>query len=342
MSLSASKVISDLAKVRSTTTKGQDVEIHGMFCFRNSKVMTFDGVSGSVANCELEGMEFLVNAAKFWSVLDALPNDAFTIDQTEGWILVRSGAFSVKLPTQEVFDFPDILPKNSTIYLQAGDVVSALKEVLFTVEKDESQQTTGVGFRGSHVYSLDGKRITRASIGAEVSKPVVISKRAADILARAGTPTYLFLAGTSLGATYKDEKRIFLTRMLNTQMPFDHLDLAFEQPSTVSEVVPSEFLKVLERVMLLADKEESRITLISDGHQMTVATKEQELGSANDTLMLGIGHPFQIYVKGANLRAALKRMKPQLIDFTDIVHGQQRMLRFKKTGCEHALALMVG
>ena len=94
--------------------------------------------------------------------------------------------------------------------------------------------------------------------------------------------------------------------------------------------------------MLMADKDESRLTLSCDGHKLTVATKEQELGSAVDTLPLEVGHQFSIYVRAESLRQVLKNMKPETIDFTDVVDGQKRMLRFKKNGCEHAMALMVG
>ena len=343
MRFQAAQILEAIAKVKATSTNGKDVELYGMFCFRGGKVATFDGLSGSVTSCDLGGMEFLVTAGKFWSILENLPNPEFELTQVEGWIHISSGRFSTKLPTQPHYDFPEIMPKDSNVYCKAGNIVQAIKSVSFTADKDDSRQNAGVGFRGNYIYSLDGKRITRATLDGSVATPVVISKRAADLLARQGAPSYLFLSESNLGALYKETKLIFITRLLNTQMPFDHLDLAFDhQPPTVYRDVPQDLLKVLERVMLMADKDESRITLSCDGKKLTVATKEQELGSATDSLDLELGHAFSVFVRANSLKQVLRSMKPETIDFTDIVSGQKRMLRFKKDGCEHAMALMVG
>lgn len=337
-----------LARVKDTVAKGKTVEAFTRICIRDGKLSSFDGMSGTITSCGLNGFEFCVSSKKFVALAHILSKKEGTLEHKDGWLYITCEDYSTQIPTFDVIEFPDLMPKGKTdVFCTATNLVQALKACSVTMEADESKtKIYGAAFRGNYVYSTDGKRVTRARLNAPVTgaegQVVSIAKPAVEQLIRLGQPKYLFLAESNVGAFYPDIKTVLIARCMVGSFPFDLVDKCLSIGSNDwSYPVPPTLLEVVERVKALVDDEESQLLLTCDGSRLIIATKASETGRTEEVISFDIQTDFKIKIKAESLRTTLRALKPTQIDLTDIAMGDSRMLLFRGEGFESAVALMV-
>lgn len=335
-----------VSRVKATVAKATTVETFTRICLRNGKLSSFDGMSGTITSCGLKGFEFCVSAKKLVALTDVLRQEG-TLEHKDGWLYVRSGSYSTKIPTFDARDFPDLTPPGlpSQVFCQATNLIPALKAAASTMETDESRTALyGLAFREGHVYSTDGKRVTRADLDAPADPACSpsIARPAVQQLLRLGQPKYLFWAGNNIGALYPEIKTVLMARVTVGTFPFALVDgILKSRTEEWTYPVPPNLLEVVERVRALVDDEESQLLLRCDGSNLTVATKPTETGQAEETIPFNISTAFDIKIKAESLRSTLRELKPTHIDLSDLTKGDARMLLFRGEGYEHSIALMV-
>lgn len=347
MKVEFGKLREAVSRVKATVAKAGTVEAFTRICIRNGKISSFDGMSGTITSCDLNGFEFSVPAKKLIALVDVLGGEDGTLEHKNGWLYVEAGAYSTKIPTFDVFEFPDLMPKGKTeVFCSATNLIKMLKICTPTMETDETKQKLyGLAFRDRYLYSTDGKRITRAELDSPANagsgEPVSIAKPAVQQLIRLGQPKYLFWCDANVGALYPDVKTVLIARTVVGAFPFELVDAALAQGSEEwSYPIPARLLEVVERVRALVDDEEAQLLLRCDGMTLTVSTKPTETGHAEETLPFEIQTDFDIKVKAASFWSTLKQLKPTHIDLTDLVKGNSRMILFRGEGYNHAMALM--
>lgn len=345
MNVEFSQLRDAVGRVKATVAKAGVVESFTRICIRNGKLSSFDGMSGTITSCGLNGFEFCVPAKKLIALTDVLGKKSGTLDYRDGWLHIKAGNYSTKIPTFDVIEFPDLMPKGKTeIFCEAQNLVQALKACSASMETDEARTALyGIAFSRDHVYSTDGKKMTRAKLDApvKIGQTVSIAKPAVQQLTRLGQPKYLFWADANVGALYPDIKTVLIARSTVGSFPFALVDNALNMGSDqFSFPVPSDLLEVVERVRALVDDEESQLLLSCDGQRLKVKTKDTQTGGAEETITFATGASFSVKLKADSLRNTLRQLKPTQIDLTDIVQGQKRMLFFRGPGYEHAMALM--
>jgi len=317
-------------------------EVFAFVCFRGGKVSTYDGVSGCITNCDVGGLEFVVHGAKFAKVLGAIDVPSVDLTVQKGWLQLKSGSFTTKIPTLSTFDFPDIMPKGADKCCEATNLIDALKIARVSMSKDEDKPVVlGAGIRGHYVYSIDGKRVTRALLNQPASCEVSITSNAVNQLVSLGQPTYLFTAGTDLGALFSDEKLIFVTRTVQASYPYAAVDKMTEDKQRADAVllITDALSEAINRVTLFVDKTEAKLTLSCQRDLLTLSTNGQQ-GTAREEVGVSFSHTFKIHVQAERIKQTLKKLKPQSVDLTDVIYGQKRMLRFCDPNYQHCLALM--
>ena len=335
-----------IKKVRNTLSYTSGIESTGWLCFRDGKLTTFDGASGTITKSPLK-TEFCVAAKKFINMVESLVGKRGSFTFEEGWLHVQSESYQTKIPLLDERDFADIRPKNPEAYCLADNLAKAMKAAQGTMTKDTKTTSDrllhGVGFRGSYAYSTDRKRVTRAALNSPVEHPVSIGKIAVDQLVRLGQPNYLFHEGTNIGAVYKEQKTLVVTRSLEELFPFEQMDQMFFDPSDRKVVVPvpEDLIEAVDRVQALVDDDESRLLLKAEPDKLYLKSLATESGETRDELHFPHGVEFEIKVKAQLFKQTLKRMKPSQIDLTDVVCGDSTMLFFYGDGFETAFATMV-
>ena len=322
--------------------KKAQVESNGWFCLKKGKLSSFNGVSGTITNSGApQELECCVPARRFAAAVAALDKQEGEITVTEGWMRITSGKYSTTLPTFSIFDFPELMPGAYTKFCEATNIADAIRLTAVTMETDESKQVTyGCGISGSYVYTTDGRRLTRAYLDSPASGSAAIGRAAVSQLVKLGQPDFLFLAESCLGALYSGTKTIVVSRLLQRAFPFAAVDsvLACEEKETYP--VPPSLANIVDRVRVLADDEETQLVLTCKNKNMTIATVATGSGQTKDELAFD-APDFEVKVKAASLRTALKALKPDRLDLADVLLGDRRMLLFRGAGYQHGVGLMV-
>ena len=319
-----------LDRVRATIASEATVEIYTFICFRAGRVTSFDGAVGTITTSGLDSLgDFCVPGKKFCQIVQACKGQQGEITFADSWIFVKSGQFKTKLPIYPADDFPDIAPEGNRVVLTVGaGIQEALKIATTFVEKDgDKEKITGIGFEGDLVYATDGKRVVRAKLESQASKPFTISKKAAEQIIRLGDPDFLVKCRGNLVASYGTDTEI-VARFPAEAFPFTFAYQVFAQ-STLKDVIelPEEFRKAVDRVRAFSEDDEGVILLTADGYHLKMSTASTEVGEASDVVPL-VSPAFQVKLKGDKLGTLLSKLRPTTADITDLTQGDKRMVVF--------------
>lgn len=342
------KIKAAIAKIRGTVAKSTAVESHKLICIQDNKLHSFDGTTGTVTNCELPGFRFCVGSNEFMKLVDVLgdKNKQGTLTHDNGWLHARVGEYESKIPTFDVIDFPDFMPKGATkVFCSATNLIEALRACSSAMEDDEKRsQICGIAFKGSYVYSTDGKRMTRADLNAPVhpGEAVALAKPAIQQLIRLGQPKYLFMADSKVGGLFDEIKTVLVARSVVGQFPFHMVDATLNVVSPEwSFPVPEELLEAVERVSALVRDEESQLLLSCNGEWLTISTSSNQTGQAQERIPFVVRTSFKIKIKASTLRSSIRQLKPTHINLTDVATSDlPRALFFSGPNFLHACALM--
>jgi DNA polymerase III sliding clamp (beta) subunit (PCNA family) len=286
-------------------------------------------------------MDFAVMGDMFYRLISSL-FDTIELEMIDTQKLqIRSKSNKTTLNLYPTKGFPNLIHDDTSIYSKASNLTECLKRVAFNVGTDAQKPALmGVALAGNHAYSSDGKRISRATLkekteGASMNIP----GSSVEHIVRLGQPDYLFRTANMLGAFYGSTKTVYVTGTLVNEFPVVAADSQFAE--RLGEHVadfPEELPWAIDRVRLMAPKEETDIVLSNTSQGLHLAGKS-EGGGAEETLDWGFQKKFRFAVKPEWLKKAFE--KTRRVDLTDVVSGQNRKLRFSDDdGFEHVLALM--
>jgi len=335
-------VLQKAVKAVMGTSGAKDGELWDYLCFRDGFLTSFNGVAGSVVPLEVPFTGCL-NALKLSALIKDFDDDLWVdLEQHGDWVEIACDQMVAKLPMTQPWDFPELQPKAPEVVLRGVNIKDAIHDVLFCVSSAKDRpEFYAIGFRGAHVYGLDGRRLARSLIPGQVEKPFLISRDAAQQITRAGEPDLLWREGSRFGATYNESGLMVISSELATSMPFSAIDTCFAEKKTHVVPTPPGLENAVARVATMSDKDESRICLDCDGVTLTVQARA-EYGDASETLIAPFETPFKIWVKAQSLAACFRSFKPTRMDFSDVIEGAGRMLRFYNDRAEHCMALMHG
>lgn len=332
-----------LRRVQPTIATDASIEVYTFLAFRDGKVTSFDGATGTITASGLEQLgEFCVPGRKFCSIIAAVRTQTGEITFADDWLFIKADQFRTKLPVYNAAEFPDIAPLHMTSKVcEATNLVEALKVATTFVEKDEDkEQITGIGFSGGKVYSTDGKRVVQATIDPPVESNFTISKQAAEQILNLGQPDYLFKCASNLGALYMETKTVMVARTPAAQFPFNFVERVFDLKGDDLFEVPEELRKAVDRVRSFSEDDEGALILQATGDHLKISTAATETGEASDSLPLS-SSPFHVKLKGNKIGTLLAKLKPTQADVTDLTQGDKRMIVFSGEGYDCAFACMV-
>lgn len=322
--------------VKTTVASKAAMEVFRFLCFRNDKLMTYDGVSGTITKCEMNGLEFCIDMQEFSKVLRSLAEENLELELASdaSRLKLRSGSFKCSLPAIPHFDFPNIFPTDVEKLCDAPNLKEAVRAVFWAAGDDSVNAVLqGIALAGSYCYSSDGKRATRSRLSSPTSKQVTISRQTAKQIERLGTPSYLFASEGTIGALYVEQKTILTSRTLEANFPVSAVDSFFDKPRDNTVELPEDLSSVISRV---ARGKDAVVRVFSSNGHLEVTSKDEN-SEAREVLDWSCPHEVAFRVRAPRLLAALK--KSHRVDLSDLVTGDARMLLFLGDSWEHALAL---
>lgn len=331
-----------LSNVKTTLLSKSVKDYCTYICFRDGKASTFNGSATVITKSPLQGLECLVPGSKFLKLVSDFPSDEMGVILKDNWLHIKAGTFKTKLPTRQVFDFPQIeAMRGAQKFCDAANLIEALKYAQISMFKDDKTKhgvAEGVAFQNNWVYSTDGKRITRAKLSTSVTHELSITSSAVAHLRQLGQPQYMFASGSYVGALYPPSM-VYATLLTKSKFPFDQCAAVFDDPPKYEINITEQFLDVVNRVTIFSDNEESSISFVSDKGNLLVYT-ESEDGKSSDVVQIGETPDFKFSINANRLKSSLKALKPKTMDLTNVIDGDGRLVRFFSEEYQHAIATL--
>lgn len=331
-----------LRKLRSchnTVAGSKIVELQQCFCFRNGQLSAYNGYAGTITACDLDGMEFCVNATKLLNVVANL-FDTIKLVLDESSLRISSGNNKTTLQVLPTRGFPELIPDQTDIYYDEDDLVTALAKVSFTVGNNMLKpELLGIALSGEYAYSSDGKRVTRYKLKKAVASTVCLPWSSVEQICKLGKPTYTFTTGTQIGAFYEETKTIYSSNTMQSKFPVALVDKLFSSEKKFPVTFPEELQGVLRRVRLLAPSSETDVVLQNTEDGVLTVKSHSESGSAQEDIKWNFKHPFAFAVDPDYLLTSLTKCSKA--DLTDIISGQKRKIWFTDGQFDHSLGLML-
>lgn len=326
-----------LSRVKPAVAHSKMNELFRCVVFRNDRLMSFNGNSGIVTKSGISGVHLAVDADKFVQIVSQLSGQV-VLDQQDGSLVITNNRARFKISTAPASRFPDFVPTGMVRWCKSNDFVDAIRKVSFTICNDLSRAAlVGVGVRGPYVYSLDGKRITRARMTEPATSPAVLSVQTANHLMKFGQPDSVLIGHGHIGAHWSSEDTLYVGALMQSNFPFDAIDGLFSTPPSEDYVVkiPTDLAKAIKLVTPVLDTSTS-IEVENDGEQLILSATSQ-FGEAKHSLPWEFKHKFKISIDSAFLLQAVLRFS--FIDFSDVLVGNKRSLGFFDNTTEHKTAL---
>lgn len=342
-------LLAALDRVRSTVASSDTIALHKHFCFQGGSVRTYNGKAGTLTALEMGGMDFCIQADKFYRLMNSLfEHIDFSFNPANGNLNIKSGGNKSLLNTTDTKAFPHFIPSKLEPWTDCFDLVSQMNKVLFSVGKDAMKpQLLGVGIRGEYVYSSDLKRMSRARLSSAVASQCTIPADSVEHLVKLGQPTSISKAGGGILAYYEATKTFYYGPTTAGDFPFNIADSTFTAATgNQFYTFPPGLLAALDRVVLLASSEETSVIIqnakVEDKFYLSIYTESQD-GTADEHLEWLYPHEFKFKVAPQLLKQAWENYS--YCDLTDVASGINRMLRFTDIMTtpytrEHILALM--
>lgn len=330
--------LESLQRVKATVSASKMVQLLQCYCFKDNKVMTWNGQSGTVTDCPLEGVDFAILAERFHKLVNGL-FDEIQFEFKKDELHIKSGSYKGKLGTVSTRGFPDILPPEQEMYCESPDLTSRLEHVAFSVGTDSTKPAfLGIAIRNSYVYAGDGKRLSRATLTTPAKGLVTIPGPAVEHIVKLGQPDHLFKSQGKVGAFYARGNTTYITSLLAAEFPCNAVDSQFSTLPKIEYLVtfPAELPYALQRVTVLAG-EEVEVVVENTQEGLVVSIQTAEVGEAKEVIPWDCKTPFKFCVDPNFLRQSFE--KTEKVDITNIVEGDCRKLAFTGDNFNHILAL---
>lgn len=264
MELSALK--SALAKLKLTIDPKGVSEHHRALCARNGKLMSWDGLCGTVIRLDL-GFECCFYGEDFISQVSKLEQDV-ELELKKDVLHLKSGKFRSKYATFPAIEFPDFIPKDRSELIRDDPALFPAIESLFPYIGEEMNALGGLCIVQDRVYVCSGKTATRAMLTKPISHMVHIPASSVEVLRKIGAPEMLFRAHDLIGAYYPDS--VMVTNQIVHRFPWEQVDTAFNIDGPEIEL-PEDTKGVLKRITPALD-DSGDATLSGTPTHLTIAT----------------------------------------------------------------------
>jgi DNA polymerase-3 subunit beta len=247
-----------------------------------------------------------------------LPDDDVQIEHRpeEGVVRVESGAYSSRLHTYNVEDFPR-LPDVDTIGTFAVDkeaLLDTVARVSRSASRDESRPVlTGILARfeagklvmaATDSYRLSVKE-TAFEGGAPDLEAIIPARALGEVLRIAHTADSLELGVHENQVVFVADGITLTTRRIEGQFP-NYRQLIPETFEHTVHVARSEILEVVRRVAVMAQRNSPLRLRFAEG-ELTVSAQTQDVGEARETMPIGFtGEALEIGFNADYLREGLE------------------------------------
>lgn len=338
ITISKSDLLQALQKVRPTVANSQMVPILQTFCFKDGRVSSYNGMSGTTTKLDLGGADFALQADLFYRICSAMPGD-ITLDLSETSCTISSGSNKTKLCTLPTKGFPGIIPKDANNWYAGADFKSVLDKLAFNAGSNAMKpELMGIAFIDNYAYASDGKRISRQLMQESVAGPMMLPTAPVEHLRKLGQPDMMFCSGENqLGAHYKESKTIYVARVLASKFPVAAANTWLgELNSSNLYEFPDTFGEVVGRVKLLAAGDDRDVVIELRDRQLVVST-QSEGQAATELVPWDCPLSFRLAVDPYLLEEILGHTRK--VDLTSVLVDKPTMLRFYDDGFDHALGL---
>lgn len=250
------------------------------------------------ANIDVPG-SITVPAGKFLDVIKHMPNGMFInchLDETQ--FHIQAGKSRFKLATLPAEDFPTLESSDSktTININSQNLHQAMQKVKFSMAVQDVRyflngmylRTLGEG-NNLHAVSTDGHRLscalTHTNGDNDSDYGIILPKKAVNELikltGRFDKPLDLKLSDKQLNLELANYH--FTTNLIDGQFPnYEQVIPEYQsQPVIISRLA---FLEALQRAKVLLIDRHDGIQLTFDEHELSLAARNQDNETANETL----------------------------------------------------------
>ncbi|MBV7433907.1 DNA polymerase III subunit beta [Cardiobacteriaceae bacterium TAE3-ERU3] len=286
------------------------------------------------ASIEEEG-EITVPAGKFLDVVKHMPSGMFVNCHLDGeQFCIQSGNSRFKLTTLPAEDFPVLeeIDANDAIQINSVRLNQTMQKVKFSMAVQDVRyflngmylRTLGEG-NGLHAVSTDGHRLscalTQMDNVSEESRGIILPKKAVNELikltGRFDQSLTLHLSDRHLNLQLANYN--FTTNLIDGQFPnYEQVIPDYQQHPVI--IARQAFLEALQRAKVLLIDRHDGIRLTFDSHQLSLAARNQDNETANETLEI-INSRDDVIEAGFNIN--------YLIDAVSNLEGENIQMHFE-------------
>ena len=290
-----------------TVDKDPAIDAFSHFCFRDGKLLTYNGTTGTILHFPNE-LGCCVEAEKFLKLVGKLKGE-LSLDVEEGFLHLTAEDFSARFRTLPKDQFPDIIPVDRSVLCEAEDLRDAFSVCADgMLKKGEDPQLWGVGIKKNAVWASDKKTITRADISSPCDVSVHVPPEMVLQVVALGNPAYLFRSQALVGAMYVVEGGydMVVSRQVKEEFPFAALESALSPEPTHRVTVSEEIIPVMQKVQAyVANKD---IDVFVDCNEGTSVVAQDDTGEVRQSVASdGRGKAFKVNAK--RFLEALKKTK---------------------------------
>lgn len=346
VSVTKRDLLEALDKVRGVVATNKMIQLLTCFCFRGGKLFGFNGQEGCITSSPLGELEFAVDAKLFYAAVSK-SFDEMEVTLKEGTIMMKSGSNKSQLQTVAVESYPEFLPTKKQDFCTASNVVNCLERVSFTVATNAMKpQLLGAAISEGYVYSCDGVRISRAKLSEPSMGMVTVPSSSVEHICKLGAADGVSVELNQSGKPgraifHYPKDTMYVTALLANDFPTGAVDdmLAQKVNEEYTSELPDELSQAIDRVNILSTEEAGLIVTNNPGKGLKICASTKEVGEAEEILPWNFAHQFKFAVRADRLKKAFERTRR--VDFTDVISGECKVLRFEDEGFQHLCALVL-
>ena len=266
MKINRNSLVNALQKVKPGLSNDDWVEQTNTFVFEKDKIRTYNELISVVFpfTTDLVGA---VKAKEFYDIIAKYPDEEIEITQDEFKFIVKGKGRKSSVNTEQQISLPVVSVDGSWKELP-GNFKEALSFCLFNASKDMSiPYQNCLNVDEDRIISYDSYRGTIYKLDKEIENQFLIPAKVVKELIKYN-PTHYIASNSFIhfknteGITFSSRKRMD---------KFKDLSEFFTVENIVSLTVPKEIEKILDRVAVLAGKDEEGdklITLVLDNNKL--------------------------------------------------------------------------
>jgi len=243
---------------------------------------------------EIEG-EFMLPSDLFSKAVSSLSKDV-EVQVLDNHITVKSGRFESKfnIPKLDSSKIPFSPPEDSSIEKSPEDFMASLKQVYFSVSKDETKvEMRGIQFKNSFFYSTDNYRISRFATLFSMTKEWTVPDTLLSLILSEGEPEEFCIEKDKVWFFYPS----FLVFGTTFSLPFRDCEKIFNKisglpTSSKVEYATTEVEEVLNRLVFFTNAYPYRLDVTVSSNKLLFKVKgsgaEAEEEAACKTELVGV------------------------------------------------------